>query len=223
VTGIIGVTERLAGKQLPKRVYGAIFIVVFSLAAFFLAWRDEYTRANELAKSNIQLQTAADILRQQLRGSDEKDGEIKQLQAKLGAQIPKESPNSLRRRTVKLVNDLNLFWSQRPAPVQQPVQPASTDVDSQRNAKWDQYWRDAAAAYENAGFRDRIREIVSEYKSKGIQTGYLEFADQNNRLVGSVANPEDCLRSNTDVCTLRELAYHVDANDKPIIFRLDSK
>ena len=140
---------------------------------------------------------------------------------------PQESPDSLRRRTIRLANDLTVFWSQKSAPLQQPVQNPSTDEERQRNAKWDQYWRDVTAAYENAGFRDRIRGIVSEYKSKGIQTGYLEFADQYNRLVGSApfggTGQEDCLRSYTDLCTLRELAYHVDANDKPVILRLDSK
>jgi len=132
-----------------------------------------------------------------------------------------EPKTSLRRRTFRLVGDLTAFWSRRPAPLQQPVQNPSTDEERKRNAKWDQYWRDTTAAYENAGFRERIRGIVSEYKSKGIQTGYLEFADQYNRLVGSApfggTSLEDCSRSNTDLCTLRELAYHVDAEDKPIL------
>jgi len=49
VTGLIAVFERLSGKQLTKKMYAAIFVGIFSLAAFFLAWRDQYTRANDLA------------------------------------------------------------------------------------------------------------------------------------------------------------------------------
>jgi hypothetical protein len=52
VTGLIAVVERLSGKQLTKKMYAAIFIGIFSLAAFFLAWRDQYTRANDLATEN---------------------------------------------------------------------------------------------------------------------------------------------------------------------------
>jgi hypothetical protein len=48
VTGLIAVFERLTGKSLSKRAYGAIFVVAFLLVAFFLAWQDEYQRANNL-------------------------------------------------------------------------------------------------------------------------------------------------------------------------------
>ena len=228
VTGIIGVSERLLGKQLPKKVYAAIFILVFSLAAFFLAWRDEYIRANELAKVSIQLQTTTDNLRQQVRGSDEKDAEIKQLRAKLEARTPPESPNSLRRRTLKLVNDLNLFWSRRPQQYRAKVQNPTTDEERQRNAAFDKYWIEAEAAYRNANFRDRLLGIVREYKGKGIASGYLEQGfEQSNRMVGADAfggsDLEDCFRFMSDICSLRELAYHVDDNDQPIILVLDKQ
>jgi hypothetical protein len=52
VTGVIAVGERLSGKQLPKKVYATIFVGIFSLVAFFLAWRDQYTRANNLAENS---------------------------------------------------------------------------------------------------------------------------------------------------------------------------
>lgn len=52
VTGLIAVFERLSSKQLTKKVYAAIFIGIFSLAAFFLAWREQYTRANDFATAN---------------------------------------------------------------------------------------------------------------------------------------------------------------------------
>jgi hypothetical protein len=49
ITGVIVVAERLSGKQLTKKVYAIIFLGIFSLVAFFLTWRDQYTRANILA------------------------------------------------------------------------------------------------------------------------------------------------------------------------------
>src|SRR5262249_52784539 len=111
---------------------------------------------------------------------------------------PRESPNSLRRRTIRLVNELNVFWSQRPAPPQQPVQNPSTDEERKRNAAWDQYWRDANTAYLNANYRERLLGLVREYKNKGIPTGFLEQSiDQPNRLVGGFVfggSLEDCSR-----------------------------
>lgn len=71
-----------------------------------------------------------------------------------------ESKNSLRRRTLLLVKELNEFWGHKPIPVQQPVQNASTEEDRQRNAAWDQYWRDAKAAYLNADYRHRLIGII---------------------------------------------------------------
>jgi hypothetical protein len=52
VTGLIGVTERLSGKQLPRKVYALIFVASFLLAACFMAWREEFTRANRLDRDN---------------------------------------------------------------------------------------------------------------------------------------------------------------------------
>jgi hypothetical protein len=135
----------------------------------------------------------------------------------------KESPNSLRRRTVKLVNDLILFWGQRHAPPA-PNPNAADDQDRQRVAKWEQYWRETSAAYVSAGLRERILRIVREYKAKGIPTGYLEAAEQPERLMGSdvfggIGSLEQCSRFMSDVCYLRELAYHVDAQNEPIFIQ----
>jgi hypothetical protein len=133
-----------------------------------------------------------------------------------------ESPDSLRRKTIKLVNDLVLFWSQKPQPVQQPIQNPTTDEERQRNTKWDQYWRDANAAYANAGFRERVLGIVRQYRAKGLDIGFLEqAAEQPERLVGAYSfggiDLNGCSRYMTELCQLRELAYHVDAKDDMII------
>jgi hypothetical protein len=136
-------------------------------------------------------------------------------------ETPKESPNSLRRRTIKLVNDLVLFWSQRPMPLQ-PVQNPSNDAERQRNEVWAKYWRAVVVDYSNTGFRERVLGIVRQYKSKGLDVGFLEqAAEQPERLVGSYSfggsDLNGCSRFMSELCQLRELAYHVDANDEMII------
>jgi|SRR5882762_1895500 len=131
-----------------------------------------------------------------------------------------EAKNSLRLRTMRLVEELNIFWSHRPTPLQ-PVQNPSTDEERRRNAGSDRYWRDAGTAYQNANYRERLLGIVREYKNKGIPTGYMEQGfEQSERLVGAGAfggsNLDDCFRFMSELCQLRELAYHVDAQDQPI-------
>jgi len=51
VTGAIGVFERLSGRVLSKKVYFRIFVVAFSLAGLFMAWREQYERAEALEAS----------------------------------------------------------------------------------------------------------------------------------------------------------------------------
>ncbi len=51
VVVIVGLYERLSGHHLSKRTYVGIFVAAFLLCAFFLAWRDEHTKAEELRRS----------------------------------------------------------------------------------------------------------------------------------------------------------------------------
>src|SRR5438132_12368610 len=53
VTGLIQVVERLTSKTLSKRAYFFVFVVSFSIVAFFMAWREQYERA-ERAQSDLQ-------------------------------------------------------------------------------------------------------------------------------------------------------------------------
>lgn len=154
----------------------------------------------------------------------ELEQQIETLKGKAPKANTKESPNSLRRRTIKVVNDINLFWSRRPLP-QQPVQNPSTDEERQRNTKWDQYWHEANAAYANAGFRERILGIVRQYKIKGVDTGFLEqAAEQPERMFGGFfSGGNDCSRYQSELCQLRELAYHVDDQDNAIILTADPR
>jgi hypothetical protein len=48
VTAVITLVERWREKTLPKRVYFIVFAVTFAMAAFFMAWRDQFERAETL-------------------------------------------------------------------------------------------------------------------------------------------------------------------------------
>ena len=108
-----------------------------------------------------------------------------------------------------------------------PVQNPSSDDDRQHNTIWDQYWRDAKAAYLEADYRERLLGIVREYKGKGVETGRMEQAfDQPERLVGAAPfggwQLDSCMQYMNELCQIRELAFHVDANDRPIFLSADT-
>jgi hypothetical protein len=116
-----------------------------------------------------------------------------------------------------LVNELSQFWSDRPALLHQPVSNPTTDEDKQRNAAWDKYWREAESNYGRL-YKDRVLGIVREYKTKGVQTGFLEAGAENHVFGGfpfGVPGSQNCWQD--ELCQLRELAYHVDAHDQVIL------
>lgn len=108
-----------------------------------------------------------------------------------------------------------------PQPPQQAVSNASTDEDRKRNAAWDQYWREAKAAYLEAEYRQRLVGIVREYQNKGVDTGFMERAfDQPDRLVGATPfggwQLDSCMQYMNELCQLRELSFRVNAIDERI-------
>jgi len=135
---------------------------------------------------------------------------------------PPESPNSLRRRTMRLADDLSKFWADHPSPTYYPSQgqnPASAE-ERMHKAAWDKYWREVTALYDGR-YRNRVIGIIQEYKGKGVDTdGMEQGAEQPSRLWGSAPfstsgmNPPNCFQD--EICQLRELAYHVDAQDQRI-------
>lgn len=189
---------------------GGALVVLAIIAAFGLGVKLAYVDA----RSAIVLSAPADA------------GQTKELtecKGNLATLTKPEAPDSLRRRTTRLVSDLSIFWSKRPAPTQQPVSNPTTDEERRRNADLDRYWREAKAAYVRQDFSDRILGIVREYKNKGVPIGFLETgAEQPDRLIGAVPYGgfalDNCDRYANEVCQLRELAFHVDAYD----IRIDS-
>src|SRR5208337_757314 len=42
VTAVIGLIERFSNWKMPRKWYAILFVGVFLLVSFFLAWRDQY-------------------------------------------------------------------------------------------------------------------------------------------------------------------------------------
>lgn len=54
VTAVITLIERVREKTLSKRTYVLVFVVAFSLASFFMAWREQFERA-ENAEARLKI------------------------------------------------------------------------------------------------------------------------------------------------------------------------
>jgi hypothetical protein len=132
------------------------------------------------------------------------------------ASLTKPAPsNSLRQRTIGLVNELNLFWAKR---TQQPIQNPTSDGDRARDAR---YWQETTVAYKSREFSERVLGLVKEYQTKGVSVGSLErSAEQQERLIGAMpyggSSLDACEQYMNELCQLRELAFHVDAYDARI-------
>jgi len=221
-------------KEFKEHLIANILIAFSGAFATWLlvfAWIFIHLPSKTLSEANHNLDIAIVEKRQLSSALEQAKAQIAELTRQvqsLKQSEQRESPNSLRQRTIRLVSELNIFWSRRPTPTGQKIQNPSSDEERQRNAAWDSYWRDTTAAYTNADFRERILGIVREYKSKGIDTGYLEQgAEQPDRLIGAGAFGgyalSGCGQYMNDLCQLRELAYHVDGNDQGIILGSQSQ
>jgi hypothetical protein len=195
------------GWTMPKRWYAVIIGAFFVLGASFMAWRDERVLADQQGQEITAKTQKISGLETENKRLWNDDSQFRQ--AKPAQFI--ESKNSLRRKTIKVANDLVIFWSKHPQPSQLQLQGPVAE----------QYWRDTNAAYSNAGFNERILGIVRQYKAKGVNIGWLEqAAEQPERLWGSAPfGGTDCFVYPSELCQLRELAYHVDAQDNLILLK----
>jgi hypothetical protein len=66
ITGLVALVERLLDWKMPKWAYAALYIGIFLLVAFFLAWRDQYRVALDVP-----------TLRQQIKDKDDAIAELK--------------------------------------------------------------------------------------------------------------------------------------------------
>lgn len=133
-----------------------------------------------------------------------------------GQSLERESTESLRRRTIKLSDELEDFWVKNPAPAQQGNKDAPDYAQKQQ--AFADYEQRVRKTYQDR-YRVRLLEIIRTYKQKGIPIGSLE-ADAENQVFGAAwfsssgFHPPTCQMD--EVCQLRQLAWFVDAKDNPI-------
>ena len=212
ITGLISVGERLSGKSLSKKRYFLIFIVSFSLAAFFLAWRDEFRRAEGLNFINTQLGTENKILKQDKETLETKlaskerpiivqatpDPEIQRLLKRQDEELEKlksEMP-SPRKKALLLSNDMLKFLGDRIK-----TQPSSPGMELRRvsaeqwnqtmneyTRKYETWMRETGADYQVL-FGTRISSVLDDMQSNGLDTASIRICPYSN---GNTFGIEDC-------------------------------
>jgi hypothetical protein len=166
VTGLINAAERISSQQIPKRAYVLIFVVSFSLVAFFMAWRDEFTRANTLERENIVLSTQNKQIDAALKDENNKN-------ALLSEKIPSEA--SLKIRATQAADEMERFFRSRARHEPTCTQTGKMTPEEQRaviapcakytGETWDQY---------AIRFAPKVIAMVEEFRGKGINVKDIE-------------------------------------------------
>ena len=122
----------------------------------------------------------------------------------------KEPKNSLRRRTLRLADEIDAYGKERGE--------ARMTVSTMRDSTGqipalNQYDSETITMYVSRGMKERTLGIVRELRAKGLDTGYLEnSAEQRPLTVYGFGGW-------SELAQLRELAYHLDANGN--VVRID--
>jgi len=134
----------------------------------------------------------------------------------------REPKDSLRRRTMRVADELYDYLKKRAAGQPPVTIPDSSDPNPSEERKkaihlYQQYAQETEDYYLKH-FKDRMVGIVKEYESKGVPTHYLEN-DFRQRVPGVMAVGSVWEGSSMDdLSQFRNLAYRVDARDHLIVF-----
>jgi hypothetical protein len=133
---------------------------------------------------------------------------------------PIESKDSLRRRTMRLADEVYQFVVERvqhhpPSAYPDSRDPNPSDERKQAIKLCQEYDQETLNQYMRR-YQDRMIGIVREYNAKGVRTRYLEN-DFKQRVPGAAFIGSDWENSPSDeLSQFRDLAYHVDASDNAI-------
>lgn len=139
----------------------------------------------------------------------------------------KEPEYSLRRRTIKLSNEIDHWveerWANRPPIAYPDPKNPNPSADQEKAIEAWSKWNQDSYNYFGDNFKDQWIRIVKEYDAKGVKVGSLINDAEQNHPVQRISFPfppvaEDsmCMQAQT---RFRELAYHVDARDNVVDFR----
>jgi hypothetical protein len=131
-----------------------------------------------------------------------------------------ERADSLRRRTIKLADELYYFVRDRqrnhpPYAYPQPNDPTLSDERKKAIKLCQDYDQETMDKYEDL-YKDRMLGIVKEYQAKGIPTGYLDSSVVQRVPIAAVVNGQWIPNPQDELYQFRDLAYHVDARDQRI-------
>lgn len=215
--------EDHAARRKRKRefILCGVLIAVVSVAQIVrngIAQQDLIAKLEELKKNpKVEVNLPAPTI-----VHDSKPSPTNVPQTNTGVPLVAESPTSLRRRTLKLAEEITEFVMEREAPGKHPprVYPNSNDPNPSEETKQAiKICRDYNLETEKQymrKYRDRAVGIVKEYAAKGVPVGYLE----NDLMRGPpVVMPQDSVSAGTGSDTLfwfRSLAYRVDERDNAI-------
>ena len=190
------------GRQLkiPRPLRIAIFVVVLLLAQF-LAYRDSIKNLSKVIEEkrelSIQLNAATDRLH-------EREVELASVKQQRDNLAPfKEPEDSLRRRTIKLSNEIDHWveeqWANRPPVAYLDPKNPNPSIDQEKAietwSKWDQdrynYFRDH--------FKDQWVRIVKEYDAKGVKVGSLINDAEQSHPVQRISFPFPPVSEDLDV------------------------
>jgi hypothetical protein len=153
---------------------------------------------------------------------DGRDAEILKLQKRIDDFSVHESPNSLRRRTNQLADEIQRYLEERNQEHPPRIYPDSAnpnpDDDRKKAIKIAQDYDHETQNYFGLHFQDRMLGILKEYDTKGVSTGYLiPGVSRGNVYISPVGAPwvDPC---QDDLMKFRELAFHIDAQGNLITF-----
>jgi len=204
----------------PRLTGSVILTVIVWLLLYGLSVVETVYRNHEsLVRDNI---ASAAKLTSQERELAKLKASLEQDEERINALTVPEGRDSLRRRTMRVADELYEYLKKRAAEHPPQAYPDSRDpnpTDERKKAiqicqKYDLETQD----YYLKHFRDRMVGIVKEYESKGVTTRYLEN-DFKQRVPGVMAVGSAWEGSSMDeLSQFRDLSYHVDARDHLIVF-----
>jgi len=208
--------EKFVGK--PRRIGTLLvtigtWIVLFSASLVSTIYRDHANLVSENQSLAGQFLSQGQQLKQnQTTISDLKD--------ELAAfQVP-ESQDSLRKRTLRLADEMSAHLSARENNHPPRAYPDSRDPnptpERQKAIEISQQYDQETLDYWMKHFKDRVIGIIREYNARGVRTGFLESAA--GQRVFMMAPPGQQGDQIYEMEEFRDLAYHVDAHDRLITF-----
>jgi hypothetical protein len=212
---VIGLIERFAGWQMPKRWYAAVVLSGFFCGANFVAWSSAFQsmKGRELDLHQSQVKEIAEEQKANL------------LQARLDALSNSafvEPQNSLRRRAKKLADDIDEYIHSRNS-TRPPFGNPSPDAPEEQKNTYAKFtaWQQGTLDGCIKKFAPLWRETTLLLESKGIPTAALSESGNGVNLRWWLNDiPQVGLNCPDGRTTefLRDLSYRLDAHGDPVHF-----